>query len=188
MNVLDFLLIINNVLTEDTCDQLIKVFEESEHKERDDNDGYPNWTNLFVEYHHPQIQKALVPTYTKVAREYRRYVDEYGINFDTNKLSFEGSNIKKYVGGSNDVYKRHADAADVSTSLRFMAMLYYLNDDFEGGETIFYPDHVIKPKRGSVLVFPPFWCFPHEGTPVIKGNKYIMSDYCLWNVNYENFE
>ena len=60
-------------------------------------------------------------------------------------------------------------------------MLFYLNDDFEGGETIFYPEMSIRPKKGSVIVFPPYWMFPHEGTPVIAGKKYIMSTYCLWN-------
>jgi hypothetical protein len=34
-----------------------------------------------------------------------------------------------------------------------------------------------------VVVFPPYWLFPHEGTPVIEGEKYIMSTYCLWNWN-----
>tara|TARA_B100000073_G_scaffold246350_1_gene206808 strand:- start:421 stop:987 length:567 start_codon:yes stop_codon:yes gene_type:complete len=184
MNVLEFLLTIDNVLPDDTCDKLIKLFEDSEHKQRLDRGGYPNWTNLFIGNHYPHVEDLLRETYTKVARSYQRYTGEYGLNFNTRNFSFEGSNIKKYVGGSNDVYKRHADVAGLACSRRFVAMLFYLNDDFEGGETIFYPDHVIKPKKGSVLVFPPFWCFPHEGTPVIKGNKYIMSDYCLWDKDY----
>ena len=116
-----------------------------------------------------------------VARKYQNWLGEYGINFNTSDFIFEGSNIKKYVGGTNDVYKRHADVASLETCQRFVAMIFYLNDDFEGGKTIFYPKCEITPKKGSVVVFPPYWLFPHEGTPVLKGNKYIMSNYCLWN-------
>ena len=50
-------------------------------------------------------------------------------NSDFKDFDFEGSNIKKYVGGTDDVYKRHADVASIDTSQRFVAMLFYLNDD-----------------------------------------------------------
>ena len=181
MNLLNFVLKIDNVLSDETCDDLIKLFEKSEHKNRLERDGYPNWTNLFICNHHRKEEKKLQHTYTAVSRKYQNWLGEYGINFNTNDFIFEGSNIKKYVGGTNDVYKRHADVASLETCQRFVAMLFYLNDDFEGGKTIFYPKCEITPKKGSVIVFPPYWLFPHEGTPVLKGNKYIMSNYCLWN-------
>ena len=52
MNLLNFVLKIDNVLPDETCDELIKLFEESEHKDRLERDGYPNWTNLFICNHH----------------------------------------------------------------------------------------------------------------------------------------
>ena len=183
MNVLDFVLKIDNVLPDDICDELIKIFEESEHKDRLEKGGYPNWTNLFICNHHPRAEQKLHNVYLAVARKYQEWLGEYGLHFNTRDFRFEGSNVKKYVGGTDDVYKRHADVADLNTSQRFVAMLFYLNDDFEGGETIFYPEMSIKPKKGSVVVFPPYWLFPHEGTPVTKGEKYIMSTYCLWDYN-----
>ena len=183
MNVLDFVLKIDNVLPDEICDELIKLFEESDHKERLEKGGFPNWTNLFICNHHPQAEEKLNNVYLAIARKYQEWLGEYGRHFNTRDFEFEGSNIKKYVGGTDDVYKRHADVASLGTSRRFLAMLFYLNDDFEGGETIFYPEMSIRPKKGSVVVFPPYWLFPHEGTPVIKGEKYIMSTYCLWDYN-----
>ena len=35
----------------------------------------------------------------------------------------------------------------------------------------------VKPKTGTVLVFPPTWQYPHIGKPVKWGPKYIMSTY-----------
>jgi len=186
VNVLNFLLQVDNVLPVTTCNQLIKIFEESGHKERLERGGYPNWTNLFLCEHYPRIDQKLSHTFLEVAHKYREWLGEYGQYYTSTEFVLEGSNIKKYVGGTDDMFKRHADAACDSTSGRFLALLFYLNDDFEGGETIFYPDCVIRPKKGSVLVFPPYWMFPHEGTPVIKGEKYIMSNYCRWNSDVDN--
>ena len=180
MNVLDFTMQIQGALPDDLCDDLIDLFEKSEHKQRYDNGGYPNWTNLFLSIHHPEIDSQLSRWMGAVALKYRQETLPYGEHFNLRDYHLEGCNIKKYVGGSNDVYGRHADSSSLETSRRFIAMLFYLNDDFEGGETIFYPKNIVRPKKGSVLVFPPFWLFPHEGRPVTKGTKYIMSNYCLW--------
>jgi len=133
-----------------------------------------------VGHHDPEVHKDLSDLILTVAREYSDVMEPYGRHFNTVSPDLEGCNIKKYVGGSNDVYKRHADVSDLACSRRYLAMVFYLNDDFTGGETVFYPDRVVTPMKGSVLIFPPYWMFPHEGKPVITGNKYIMSTYCLW--------
>tara|TARA_R100000030_G_scaffold93924_1_gene80371 strand:- start:31 stop:597 length:567 start_codon:yes stop_codon:yes gene_type:complete len=179
MNVLDFVLKIDNVLPHETCDELIKLFEESIYKDRMERQGYPNWTNLWICNDYPEVDQKLQNVYMTVARGYQTWLGVYGDHFNTNTFKFEGTNMKRYIGGTDDMYKRHADVGTLGTCKRYLAMLFYLNDDFEGGETIFYPEMSIRPKKGSVVVFPPYWLFPHEGTPVIKGRKYIMSNYCL---------
>jgi|TARA_B100001094_G_scaffold37064_1_gene31253 predicted 2-oxoglutarate/Fe(II)-dependent dioxygenase YbiX len=47
-----------------------------------------------------------------------------------------------------------------------------LNDDFEGGEFRFWKEHTVNIKKGSVLVFPALYLFPHEVMPVTKGTRY----------------
>ena len=47
-----------------------------------------------------------------------------------------------------------------------------LNDDFEGGDFVFWEEHTVNIKKGSVLVFPALYLFPHEVTPVTKGIRY----------------
>ena len=47
-----------------------------------------------------------------------------------------------------------------------------LNDDFEGGDFVFWEEHTVKMKKGSVLVFPALYLFPHEVMPVTKGVRY----------------
>ena len=85
--------------------------------------------------------------------------------------------IKRYNVG--DRFEQHVDVGNLDSCRRFLAFLFYLNDDFEGGGTLFRTPDVkyIKPQKGSVLVFPPTWQYPHEGLPVTKGTKYILSTY-----------
>jgi hypothetical protein len=59
-------------------------------------------------------------------------------------------------------------------------LLIYLNDEFEGGRTIFRDSAVIVPKTGSALLFiHKTW---HEGEEIIKGTKYALRS----DVLYEN--
>jgi predicted 2-oxoglutarate/Fe(II)-dependent dioxygenase YbiX len=54
--------------------------------------------------------------------------------------------------------------------------MVYLNDGFEGGETIFHRHYQgplsVRPVRGLALVF--FHRQLHEGAPVIRGRKYVL--------------
>jgi Rps23 Pro-64 3,4-dihydroxylase Tpa1-like proline 4-hydroxylase len=83
--------------------------------------------------------------------------------------------IVKYSEG--DEYSWHCDTFGKMPGknyVREISSITYLNDDFEGGETEFYPDHIITPVQGKTLVFPSNWCFVHRGRPVISGEKYIL--------------
>jgi len=57
---------------------------------------------------------------------------------------------------------------------RVITFLWYLNDVVEGGETDFV-NFKIKPVKGSLLLFPSCWCYPHRGCMPISDNKYIIT-------------
>ncbi len=81
-------------------------------------------------------------------------------------------------------FKRHRDGVivrspDVRTRL---TCLFYLNDGFTGGETVFYSteqidgvrreDAVIVPRAGDALFFLHEWW--HEGRELTEGRKYVL--------------
>ena len=186
MNVLDLCLKIDQAIPDSICDEFISIFDESDKKQRLDRNGYPNWTNLFVQdltdhEYYDVIQQKIEKQNHIFLNTYQNYIGEHGKYFESHTFEFEGGNIKCYESGTEDRYDFHADTSSLLTSRRYLAMIWYLNDDFEGGETVFYPECSIKPQKGSVLIFPPYWMFPHSGKPVWKGKKYIMSTYCLWS-------
>jgi hypothetical protein len=74
------------------------------------------------------------------------------------------------------MFDTHVDVQDYASARRYLAFLWYLNDVEDGGKTVF-TGLTIAPKRGTLIVFPPLWMFPHKGEPPISGPKYILSGY-----------
>jgi hypothetical protein len=68
--------------------------------------------------------------------------------------------------------------------IRFMSIIFALNDNHDGG--IFrFPNHdiSIKLKRGSVLLFPPFWTHPHEVSTVYNNtHRYTINTWALQKI------
>ena len=53
------------------------------------------------------------------------------------------------------------------------SVLFFLNDDYEGGEFII-SDIVYKPKKNSAIIFPANFMFPHSVNKVEKGTRYSI--------------
>jgi hypothetical protein len=110
---------------------------------------------------------------------YERYMDAHKI--DKSKYNLETSNIpvKKWQVGAS--MGPHADGYDGDASLAF-SLVCYLNEDYEGGE-ISFPKHniTIKPKKGSLIMFPSQNPFIHEVKPIINGDRY-MSPLSVWKM------
>ena len=163
-------------LTEYICEGLINTFEEHKTGHIIRDRGAQHFTELNVNEHEP----ALVPMLSKAISQLREeYTDIYCPVTPSfpHMYALEEFRIKRYNEG--DCFKKHVDVGDGESCKRFLAFLFYLNDDFEGGGTLFRtPDaKYIKPVTGEVVVFPPTWQYPHEGMKVTKGTKYIMSTY-----------
>ena len=68
----------------------------------------------------------------------------------------------------------HCDASDDPQEWRKLSAVLYLNDGFGGGETRFPGrSEDVRARAGHALLFAP--SLAHEGAPVTKGEKYIIS-------------
>jgi predicted 2-oxoglutarate/Fe(II)-dependent dioxygenase YbiX len=80
--------------------------------------------------------------------------------------------ISKYIVGS--FMGAHVDDYNQPGITPVMSGVIYLNDDLEGGELNFpEQDITIKPKAGSIVVFPSVEPYFHQSLPVSKGMKYM---------------
>ncbi|MDA9982278.1 2OG-Fe(II) oxygenase [Gammaproteobacteria bacterium] len=68
-------------------------------------------------------------------------------------------------------------------SQRQLVAIWYLNDvDGPGGQSEFHFQNIlVKPQRGKLILFPPFWTHVHRGVAPEKGRKYIATTWVCFS-------
>ena len=115
------------------------------------------WTNFFGH----TFKKAI-----------KKYADNFKLNSWFNILDIQ---ILKYTPGGH--YKFHCD--DCSTSPRTISCIFFVNDDYEGGDLVFrFPECKdlvnIEKTKNRMIVWPSNSIFEHCVTPVTKGERYSV--------------
>ena len=166
-----------NILPTNLCDYLINLYEsDKDNRERVDNESKPTFTQLNLNRYHRKIVSNLFNYFSLALDSYKK--DVSSSKYLPEIKYIEEFRIKKYEVGGVDRFDEHVDVIDHKSAKRCLAMLFYLNDVDEGGKTIFPHHHKeFTPVKGSVIIFPPTWEYPHLGEPPVSNPKYIMSSY-----------
>ena len=166
-----------NILPTNLCDYLINLYEsDKDNRERVDNESKPTFTQLNLNRYHRKIVSNLFNYFSLALDSYKK--DVPSSKYLPEIKYIEEFRIKKYEVGGVDRFDEHVDVIDHKSAKRCLAMLFYLNDVDEGGKTIFPHHHKeFTPVKGSVIIFPPTWEYPHLGEPPVSNPKYIMSSY-----------
>ncbi|MBM3910466.1 MAG: 2OG-Fe(II) oxygenase [Thaumarchaeota archaeon] len=95
------------------------------------------------------------------------YMATYGIGSDWH----DSYGILKY--GKGQQFTNHID--DHPSYHRRVSTVYYLNENYTGGE-INFPrfDVTLKPKANQMIVFPSTYVYNHSVSPVIEGERYAV--------------
>ena len=102
-----------------------------------------------------------------------KYCEVTGIDKNEINLDLSHITLKKYYTGQG--MGPHYDGQDGDSFLRF-SLVTYINDDYEGGELVFPNQDVkLKPKAGSLVMFPSQKPYIHQALPITSGNKYIYN-------------
>ncbi len=111
-----------------------------------------NLNNIFFEHFDP-IEKD----YMKSFGIGRTWHDSYG--------------ILKY--GEGQFFTNHID--DHPDYHRRISTLYYLNEDYSGGEINFPRFNIsLKPKANQMILFPSTYVYNHSVSPVVSGTRYSV--------------
>lgn len=152
------------------CQNLIALFDNTAHS-RTETDTYQFDVinlNQIPDLAHVGIDLA------KTAAHYaERYFRELKLPVLPTVQGFEEVRLKRYRPG--DQFKPHVDVGDYASARRYLYALFYLNT-LNHGDTEFPGLGVkIKPRQGRLVLFPPFWLFPHAGRPALSENKYTVA-------------
>ena len=130
------------------------------------------------------------PLFPKIEELLRHAVKEiinpfYGIEVSSSEVP----QVLSYgVGGH---YKPHIDGESIwvtpkgehiwkKSTDRDISMVFYLNDDFEGGDFIFPEHHIrVRPEPGMMVCFPSSHYYMHGVEPVTRGKRYSIVCWAL---------
>ena len=189
-----FIKLYKNVLPSDLCFDIINTYEKLWREQEEqikkmslcyNEEGEKlcsacNCQRLDIMQHH-----EFKESFNQVIRRFEYVISQY--KKDTiiddcqwpERYRYENFGLKRYLCDGEQQHDTHIDASDVDSAKRFVALVCYLNDDFDGGET-FFPQYNYQTtvSTGSILMFPVSWSYLHRGKPPIGGNsKYILNSF-----------
>jgi predicted 2-oxoglutarate/Fe(II)-dependent dioxygenase YbiX len=139
--------------------------------------------------------KKRTPLHSEVMKAFFKCISEYchrnALDFTDVNVGQDPLMLREYNPGSkmsqhSDFYSYvKKDGNNVTPSL---TAILYLNDDYLGGQINFINDDLcIKPKAGSMIVFPSNK--EHEVLEIIDGNRYMIQTYVYEHPisYYDNF-
>lgn len=110
------------------------------------------------------LSNAFLDSFSKLEKD---YMEEYC--FKT--VSHDEYGILKYGLGQH--VTNHID--DDQINHRRLSSVYYVNDDYEGGEIIFPRFNIMyKPQANELLLFPSTYVYNHTVLPVKNGTRYAV--------------
>ncbi len=163
------------------CDGMVERFEANQAdqyagrvgSEMGNNESLKKTTDLIAsgKAHWKDVDNNLFRSLAMALNEFKEIYPYFA---DMSRFKDMGYNLQRYQEG--EYYHWHVDADNQALSTRQLVALWYLNDVEKGGETEFiFQDVSVKPEKGKLMLFPPFWTHEHRATEVLKGVKYIAT-------------
>lgn len=175
-----FIHLFDDVMSEDLCDRILKEYSNC-----------PDWSNTAVggSVDQPTTNNELrncqvIPISSTINSDIRSQIDEeifevvgkiskkyQELHPECHVVTDSGYDLLKYDEGQ--FYVQHTDS--FFQSPRSLSCSILINDEYEGGQFAFFDrEMMITGKKGSCIVFPSNFMFPHEIMPVTKGTRYSI--------------
>lgn len=181
----DFIKVYDGIIDQDTCDNIIAEYMHSNEwmvaPLVGKKNNYTDTTirncntieisiNSSIDINHAVRKKIDSFLFEKAGHAFSKYYNDTCCDSLKHISTDSGYTLLRYKEGG--FFKQHTDSAKLA---RIVSMSFNLNDSYEGGEFAFFDrELVFKLKKGSVIVFPSNFMYPHEIMPVTKGTRYSV--------------
>lgn len=181
MNLADYILVFENLVSVDLCKKIVKEYEKSDlwapSRVGASNGGVVDQTIRNVDSigmshnnitENPNRKFLDDEIFKSVNNAMIKYIEKFP---EARITKDSGYDLLRYKKGS--FYTQHTDS--FTETMRTLSCSIALNNNFEGGEFAFFDRKIIKqPPVGSAIVFPSNFLYPHEIMPVTKGTRYSI--------------
>jgi len=180
-NLINYILVLENIVSNELCDDILNEYENS--NEWLDTTTSPktlinkkirNCTSLGMSFDiiiekNKNIRKNLDNKVFECAKE---AIKKYNEKFKYALISKDtGYELLKYKKGG--FYTQHVDS--FTNMPRTISCSFALNDNFKGGEFSFFNNSITYSlKKGSAIMFPSNFLYPHAVLPVTDGTRYSI--------------
>jgi predicted 2-oxoglutarate/Fe(II)-dependent dioxygenase YbiX len=179
MKIKDYIVVQEDAVPLDLCDALLQEYKNSTEWRKATTAG---GLNLSIR----NVQEVEISTLHVIEKNelLRKKLDAElflcaGKAIQTYANKFPSVNIKEDTGyqllqyGEGQFYAQHTDSFKGQN--RAVSCSFALNDDYEGGEWGFFDREIVmRAAKGSALMFPSNFMYPHEIMPVTKGTRYAV--------------
>ena len=175
MNVQDYIKVYEDIVDNSLCNDLMNFKHDfkpssfSSHTEINENSKNrvvmdDVWIKKDSVFYNP-----LKNCFVKVVRQYEydfpRFECEHTTDFRINKYG-TGGFMSEHI---DNIHHSHGQ----KWGYPHVSALLYLNDNYEGGEFV-VAGKEIKPNKGSSIIFPSNFLYPHQAKEVINGIRWSV--------------
>ena len=183
----NFVRLYDDVFDADTCSHLIDKFEA--HPEMyftQDNANGATLTVIHMMGHDAEGKQPFVEDVNPLSKVLSENVERYkkdcrlkSFQFPK-EFGFEPFVIKRYLPDTTEEFPSHIDVSGIEYVKRFLVIFVYLTDNYAGQTELEVLAGSSPCRRGSILIFPPYWPWVHAGKVPVKNPKYILGTYCQY--------
>lgn len=181
----NFLHVYPDVLTREQCSNIIERFENDSRVKPSGGRNSKNPVNrtgsMLSMGHYNDWEDVVDLVNGEIEKRIQHYARVY-LSFHrvlmTNACVLSLPLMERIEPGQS--FEWHSDGSQPGSEERVLATILYLADIDKGGETEFaYQMGSIKPRAGSLVIFPPFWTHLHRGATPIEGVKYNLTNFVI---------
>ena len=177
-----YIICVENVVPHDLCDAILEEYDNNAEWTKARVGALParidteirnlsgiNISNNDIKIKNPEIRNnldsALFQSAGRAIQSYLEVFENCKIDEDT------GYHLLRYK--TVEFYKEHID--HYTASPRIVSCSFSLNNEYEGGEFSFFNNELkFRVDKGSAIMFPSNFMYPHQILPVTSGVRYSI--------------
>jgi predicted 2-oxoglutarate/Fe(II)-dependent dioxygenase YbiX len=175
MNVQDYIKVYEGMVEDELCNSLMSAKLDYEPSSFANHEGITEnseekvvmddvWIRKNNKFYEP-LKECFVKAVRQYEYDFPLFMCEHTTDFRINKYG-TGGFMSEHI---DNIHHSHGQ----KWGYPHVTILLYLNDDYDGGEFV-VAGKEIKPNKGSAIVFPANFMYPHEAKIVTEGTRWSV--------------